>query len=75
MEVLLEKELLEEERKEIRRQIEDKYNPSTIVPTYGAGGAGADFRRPACHCKARAGRFKDKEKYRVGSSEISFARH
>ena len=36
MEVLLEKELSEEERKEIRNQIEEKYNPSTIFRTYGA---------------------------------------
>ena len=36
MEVLLEKELSEEERKEIRRQIEEKYNPSTIFRTCGA---------------------------------------
>ena len=36
MEVLLEKELSEEEQQEIRKQIEEKYNPSTIFRTYGA---------------------------------------
>ena len=36
MEVLLEKELSKEEREEIRNQIEEKYNPSTIFRTYGA---------------------------------------
>ncbi len=51
MEVLLEKELSEEEREDIRRQIEEKYNPSTIYRTYpsticrsyGTGGAGVDY--------------------------------
>jgi len=38
MKLLLEKELSEEERKEIRNQIEEKYNPSTIcLPTGQAG--------------------------------------
>jgi len=37
MEVLLEKELSEEEREEIQNQIEEKYNPSTMLHTYGAG--------------------------------------
>ena len=36
MEVLLEKELSQAERQEIRNQIEEKYNPSTIFRTYGA---------------------------------------
>jgi glycosyltransferase involved in cell wall biosynthesis len=36
MEVLLEKELSEEQRQEIRKQMEEKYNPSTIFRTYGA---------------------------------------
>jgi glycosyltransferase involved in cell wall biosynthesis len=36
MEVLLEKELSEEEREEMGKQIEEKYNPSTIFRTYGA---------------------------------------
>ncbi len=51
MEVLLEKKLSKEERQEIRKQIEKKYNPSTIFRTYPggmdfvfhrAGGAGWD---------------------------------
>ena len=50
MEVLLEKGLSEEEQREIRKQIEKKYNPSTIFRTYPgticqsyrAGGAGWD---------------------------------
>ena len=36
MEILLGKGLSEEEREEIRNQIEEKYNPSTIFRTYGA---------------------------------------
>jgi len=36
MKLLLEKELSKEEREEIRKQIEEKYNPSTIFRTYGA---------------------------------------
>ena len=34
MEILLEKKLSEEEQQEIRKQIEEKYNPSTIFRTY-----------------------------------------
>ena len=37
MEILLEKKLSEEKQQEIRKQIEEKYNPSTIFRTYGAG--------------------------------------
>ncbi len=37
LEVLLEKKLSEAEQQEIRKQIEEKYNPSTIFRTYGAG--------------------------------------
>ena len=33
---LLEKGLSEEDQQEIRKQIEEKYNPSTIFRTYGA---------------------------------------
>ena len=40
MEVLLEKELSEEERKEIRTQVEEKYNPSTICLPTGQARAG-----------------------------------
>ena len=37
MQVLLEKGLSEREKEEMRKQIEKKYNPSTIFRTYGAG--------------------------------------
>jgi len=40
MKVLLEKELSEEERKEIQNQIEEKYNPSTICLPTGQVGTG-----------------------------------
>ena len=40
MEVLLGKGLSERERKEIRRQIEEKYNPSTICLPTGQVGTG-----------------------------------
>jgi len=40
METLLGKELSEEERQEIRRQIEEKYNPSTICLPTGQAGIG-----------------------------------
>ena len=40
MEVLLEKELSEEERKEIQNLIEEKYNPSTICLPTGQAGTG-----------------------------------